>query len=67
MCDQNERQVRRAARWVPREYLLTSIMPEFTEMKTWTERLGRSNLRAFTDEHKHFWLEQNASKASKWA
>ncbi|MCU1261680.1 MAG: hypothetical protein JWO80_4565, partial [Bryobacterales bacterium] len=30
-------------------------------------RLGRSNLRAFTDEHKHFWLEQNASKASKWA
>lgn len=28
---------------------------------------GRSNLRAFTDEHKHFWLEQNASKASKWA
>jgi hypothetical protein len=39
----------------------------FTDMKTWTERLGRSSLRTFTDEHNHFWLEQNPDKASKWA
>lgn len=39
----------------------------FTDMKSWTERLGQSNLRTFTDEHNHFWLEQNAGKASKWA
>jgi hypothetical protein len=36
-------------------------------MKTWTERLGRSRLRSFTDEEGHFWLEQNAAKSSKWA
>ena len=36
-------------------------------MNTWTDRLGHSGLRSFTDEQKHFWLEQNASKASKWA
>jgi hypothetical protein len=42
-------------------------MPEFTEIRTWTEHLGRSRLRAFTDQHKHFWLEQNPAKASKWA
>jgi hypothetical protein len=36
-------------------------------MKTWTERLGRSGLRSFTDEEGHFWLEQNAAKSSKWA
>jgi hypothetical protein len=39
----------------------------FTNMKTWTERLGHSKLRAFTDENNHFWLEQNPDKASKWA
>ena len=42
-------------------------MPEFTKIRTWTEHLGRSRLRAFTDQHKHFWLEQNPAKASKWA
>lgn len=36
-------------------------------MKTWTEHLGRSGLRSFTDEEGHFWLEQNAAKSSKWA
>ena len=35
-------------------------------MKTWIERLGHSNLRSFTDQRKHFWLEQNPAKASKW-
>jgi hypothetical protein len=29
--------------------------------------LGHSRLRSFTDEKGHFWLEQNASKGSKWA
>jgi hypothetical protein len=42
-------------------------MAEFRNIKTWTERLGHSRLRTFTDAHNHFWLEQNASKASKWA
>jgi hypothetical protein len=39
----------------------------FTDMKTWTGRLGYSKLRTFTDEQGHFWLEQNANKRSKWA
>jgi hypothetical protein len=39
----------------------------FTDMKTWTDRLGRSKLRTFTDEHNRYWIEQNANKASKWA
>ena len=42
-------------------------MPRLSEMKTWTERLGHSRLRSFTDEDGHFWLEQNADKRSKWA
>lgn len=42
-------------------------MPEFKNLKTWSEHLGHSRLRSFTDEAGHFWLEQNASKASKWA
>lgn len=40
---------------------------ELKNMKTWSERLGHSRLRCFTDEQGHFWLEQNASKTSKWA
>jgi hypothetical protein len=36
-------------------------------MNTWTEQLGHSRLRSFTDEDGHFWLEQNADKRSKWA
>ena len=36
-------------------------------MKTWTDRLGHSKLRSFTDEQGRFWLEQNPDKASKWA
>jgi hypothetical protein len=42
------------------------LKPELTDMKTWTEHLGHSKLRSFTDEKGHFWLEQNASKPSKW-
>jgi hypothetical protein len=39
---------------------------KFKEMKTWTDRLGRTKLRTFTDKEGHFWLEQNAAKASRW-
>lgn len=42
-------------------------MAEFTDMKTWTGRLGHSRLRTFRDEHGQFWLGQNSAKASKWA
>lgn len=42
-------------------------MPEFSDISSWTERLGHSRLRSFTDEQGHYWLEQNASKDSKWA
>lgn len=42
-------------------------MPKLKDMKTWTEHLGHSGLRSFTDREGHFWLEQNKAKASKWA
>jgi hypothetical protein len=42
-------------------------MPALHNMKTWTDRLGHSKLRSFTDEQGRFWLEQNPDKASKWA
>jgi hypothetical protein len=42
-------------------------MAELKDMKTWTDRLGRTKLRTFTDKEGHFWLEQNRDKASKWA
>jgi hypothetical protein len=42
-------------------------MPELKNMNTWTDRLGHSKLRSFTDEQGNFWLEQNPDKASKWA
>jgi hypothetical protein len=42
-------------------------MPELKDIKTWTDHLGHSKLRSFTDEDGHYWLEQNANKASKWA
>ena len=42
-------------------------MAIFTDIKTWTDRVGHSGLRCFTDKHRHFWLEQNPAKNSKWA
>jgi hypothetical protein len=42
-------------------------MPTLDDMKSWSEHLGHSRLRCFTDKQGHFWLEQNAEKASKWA
>ena len=40
---------------------------DLDDMKTWTNHLGRSGLRSFTDAKGNFWLEQNPAKASKWA
>jgi hypothetical protein len=41
---------------------------ELKDIKSWTDRLGHSKLRTFMDEEGHFWIEQNAAKASsKWA
>jgi hypothetical protein len=37
------------------------------DMGTWTDHLGRSGLRSFTEADGHLWLEQNPAKASKWA
>jgi hypothetical protein len=31
------------------------------DMKTWTDRLGHSGLRSFTDADGHLWLEQYMS------
>lgn len=42
-------------------------VPHLNDMKSWTDRLGRSNLRTFNDSEGHFWIEQNAAKASRWA
>jgi hypothetical protein len=42
-------------------------LAELKNIKTWTDRLGHSKLRSFTDHDGHFWLEQNANKRSKWA
>ena len=42
-------------------------MSQLTDITTWTERLGHSQLRAFTDEAGRFWIEQNTNKRSKWA
>jgi hypothetical protein len=41
--------------------------PKLEDTSTWTDRLGSSKLRTFTDADGHFWLEQNPEKRSKWA
>jgi hypothetical protein len=43
------------------------MAPKLTDMSTWTERTGKDGLRSFTEGNGTFWLEQNASKTSKWA
>ncbi len=35
-------------------------------MSTWTEITGHGQLRSFVDNEGNFWLEQNASKRTKW-
>jgi hypothetical protein len=37
------------------------------DMETWTDRLGHTGLRSFTGADGHLWVEQNRTKASKWA
>jgi hypothetical protein len=37
------------------------------DMATWTDLIGHAQLRSFVDEDGNFWLEQNASKQTKWA
>lgn len=39
----------------------------FNNMETWTEKLGYSHLRTFTDEHNRIWIQQNDTKQSNWA
>jgi hypothetical protein len=43
------------------------MTPKLTDMSTWTGRTGKDGLRSYTDEYGNFWLEQNATKTSKWA
>ncbi len=40
---------------------------KLNDMTTWTDRLGHSKLRTFTDDQNRFWVEQNSAKKSKWA
>ena len=42
-------------------------MAKRKDLSTWTQRLGRTKLRKFTDAKGRFWLEQNPKKRSKWA
>ena len=37
------------------------------DMATWTDLIGHAQLRSFVDDEGHFWLEQNATKKTKWA
>ncbi len=43
------------------------MAPKLTDMSTWTGRTGTDDLRSYTDDDGKFWLEQNATKTSKWA
>ena len=43
------------------------MAPTLKDMSTWTGRIGHDGLRSFTDDEGNFWLEQNASKKTKWA
>jgi len=43
------------------------MAPTLTDISTWTDRTGLDQLRSFKAEDGTFWLEQNATKRSKWA
>jgi hypothetical protein len=43
------------------------MAPKRTDMSTWTGRTGKDGLRSFPDDDGNSWLEQNATKNSKWA
>jgi hypothetical protein len=36
-------------------------------MSTWIDVTGQAQLRSFVDHEGNFWLEQNASKQTRWA
>jgi hypothetical protein len=44
-----------------------SVALTLKDMSTWTELIGHAQLRSFVDDDGHFWLEQNATKKTKWA
>jgi hypothetical protein len=44
----------------------TPERPTLTDVRSWTDRLGRSRLKTFTEEDGRFWLEQNDNKRSRW-
>jgi hypothetical protein len=46
---------------------MIAVMATLTDMDSWTDRLGHTRLRTFTDADGNFWLEQNPAKGSKWA
>ena len=41
--------------------------PMLKDMATWTDLIGHAQLRSFVDGEGQFWLEQNATKQTKWA
>jgi hypothetical protein len=43
------------------------VKPILTDMSTWIDRTGLDRLRSFKNDDGNFWLEQNATKRSKWA
>jgi hypothetical protein len=43
------------------------MAPTLTDMSTWTDRTGLDRLQSFKADDGSFWLEQNATKRSKWA
>ena len=43
------------------------MLPKLTDMSTWIRRTGHDGLRSFNDADGTLWLEQNATKTSKWA
>ena len=70
----------RALRWRGRQRRMTgglarslagpyypSVALTLKDMSTWTELIGHAQLRSFVDDDGHFWLEQNATKKTKWA
>ena len=44
-----------------------SVALTLKDMSTWTELIGHAQLRSLLDDDGHFWLEQNATKKTKWA
>jgi hypothetical protein len=44
------------------------LWPQFSRTwQHWTDLIGHAQLRSFVDGEGHFWLEQNATKQTKWA